>query len=71
MSNTPTLIAYSVKQNGKNRKSFWTRIGAAWPQKNGQGFNVQLEAFPVDGKIVLMPPKADDASATFEGELDQ
>ena len=32
------------------------RIGAAFPHKDGTGFNVQLRALPVDGRIVLLPP---------------
>lgn len=54
--NTPALIAYQVTQRGS--KSFWNRIGAAWPNKAG-GFQVELAALPVDGQLVLMPPKAD------------
>jgi hypothetical protein len=51
----PTLIAWTV--SGEGEQAFWTRIGSAWPQKNGQGFNLDLQAFPVNGRIILMPPK--------------
>jgi hypothetical protein len=27
----------------------WTKIGAAFPHKEGQGFSIELQAFPVDG----------------------
>jgi hypothetical protein len=36
--------------------SRWTKIGVAFPHKDGTGFNVQLNALPVDGKVVLVPP---------------
>ena len=42
------LFAYAVEEyetsNGKKAKT-WTRIGAAFPHKDGTGFNVQLRAF--------------------------
>lgn len=32
----------------------WTRIGAAWPHKDGKGFNIDLEYLPQKkGRIVL------------------
>ncbi len=59
MSKKPTLIAYTVKDRGEDQKPFWTRIGAAWPHENGSGFTIQLDAIPVDGRIVLTEPKPD------------
>jgi hypothetical protein len=29
MSMKPTLIAYTVKDRGKDKKPFWVRVGAA------------------------------------------
>jgi len=57
-SNKPTLYAYSVRETG-NGKGFWTRIGAAWSNRDG-GFSLQLDCVPLDGRIVCQPPKADD-----------
>lgn len=34
-------------------KSAWTRIGSAWPHMDGKGFNAELRALPVSGKLVL------------------
>ena len=56
----PAYIANTVRES--NGKKYWTRIGAAWPHDDGQGFNLQLEALPLDGKIVLRTPKSDDAT---------
>lgn len=50
-SKAPSFIAYHVRE-GKE-KSYFTRVGAAWTHKDGNGFNIVLEAFPVDGKITL------------------
>ena len=67
MSNKkPTLIAYSVRERGKGQTAIWTRIGAAWPHGSGNGLSIQLEALPLDGRIVLTEPKADDAEAKAE-----
>lgn len=48
----PSHVAYQVRDR-EGRKSFWTRIGSAWAHADGQGFNVQLEVVPLDGRIVL------------------
>jgi hypothetical protein len=50
-SKGPTHVAYQVRE-GKD-KGFWTRIGAAWQHKDGKGFNIQLDAVPLDGRIQL------------------
>lgn len=48
----PSHFAYQVRQTN-NGKSFWTRIGSAWANADGQGFNIQLEAVPLDGAITI------------------
>lgn len=51
-SKAPSHVAYHVRdREGSN--SFWTRIGAAWAHADGNGFNVQFEVVPLDGRIVL------------------
>jgi hypothetical protein len=59
MTSKPTLIAYTVKERGNKKKPFWVRIGGAWPFEIGTGFTIQLDALPLDGRIVLAEPKAD------------
>jgi hypothetical protein len=51
-SKSPTHIAYHVR-NREGSEGFWTRIGAAWPHADGNGFNLQLETYPLDGRITL------------------
>ena len=51
-SNAPSHVAYQVRDR-KGAKSIFTRIGAAWPHKDGNGFNIQLDAVPLDGKVTL------------------
>lgn len=46
-----------VARKGKDDKTYWTRIGVAFPTKTGGGWNVYLDALPLDGKLTLFPPK--------------
>lgn len=59
------LNVYTVDEydagNGEKKKS-WTRIGAAFPHKDGIGFSIELRAFPVNGRLVALPPDADDSA---------
>jgi hypothetical protein len=34
-------------------KANWIRLGVAFENKDGKGFNLQLTAFPVTGKLVM------------------
>jgi hypothetical protein len=54
-SKTPSYIAYQVRDRD-DEKGFFTRIGAAWAHGDGNGFNIQLEAIPLDGRVVLRTP---------------
>jgi hypothetical protein len=56
----PDFVAFSVREGNDGGKGFWTRIGAGWAHDDGEGFNLQLELVPLDGKIVLRAPKAHD-----------
>lgn len=55
----PTHRAYTVvKREGQD--DFWLSIGAAFAHQDGKGFNVTLQALPIDGKVVLRVPQADE-----------
>ena len=49
---SPSHVAYQVR-DGKDGKSYWTRIGSAWTNADGKGFNIQLDSVPLDGRITL------------------
>ena len=51
----PSHIAYQVRDR-EGKKSFWTRIGSAWPHADGQGFSLHLEALPLEGRVTLRIP---------------
>jgi hypothetical protein len=45
------LYAYTVREfdtaEGKKGRA-WTRIGVAFPHKDGTGFNIEVHSFPLD-----------------------
>jgi hypothetical protein len=49
---TPSHNVYQVKDR-EGKKGFWTKLGVAFAHADGQGFNIQLEAVPLDGRLVL------------------
>lgn len=55
VSRTPSHTAYQVRDR-EGKKGIWTRIGSAWAHADGNGFNIQIEAVPLDGRISLRVP---------------
>lgn len=45
-----------VTREGRDRKTYYTRIGAAWMVANN-GISIKLDALPVGGEMVCFPPK--------------
>ncbi len=55
------------KRDGGETARSWTKIGVAFPHGDDkEGFNIQLNALPLDGKCVALPP--DPASENEEPE---
>ena len=48
---TPTHRVYTVIRR-EGQDDYWLNIGLAFPHKDGNGFNIVLQALPLDGKIV-------------------
>lgn len=68
MTSDPVLIAYSPQKRAGG-KTYWQRIGAAYPHESGAGLTVLLDALPFDGRIVLLERNAaDDARLAREEE---
>ncbi len=62
MANNQQQLAYrafSVTRR-EGDEDFWLQIGAAFPHTDGKGFNVVLQALPLDGRIILRVPKDDE-----------
>jgi len=66
VSGKPTHKVFVVEDRngeGDDNDAFWTRVGSAWPHKDGKGLNVVLSALPVNGRIVLRVYTAEDEKA--------
>lgn len=56
----PAYRAYTViKREGK--EDFWLNLGVAFAHEDGEGFNLLLQALPIDGKLVLRRYKEEEA----------
>lgn len=63
--NAPQYLAWHVTEKGE--KSYWNKVGAAWPHKDGKGYTLQLETCPINGRIVLRLPLEDAPEDQAEG----
>ena len=57
----PTHRAYSVIRR-EGQDDYWLNIGLVFPHKDGGGFNLILQAFPLDGKIVVREIQDEEAT---------
>lgn len=56
----PEMLAYSVKDRGEGQDAVWNRVGAAWQHRDGKGFDIQMDATPVDGRLTLREQKREE-----------
>ena len=56
----PSHRAYSVIRR-EGQDDYWLNVGLVFPHKDNGGFNIMLQAFPLDGKIVCRAIGEDDA----------
>jgi hypothetical protein len=54
----PVLIAYSAKRGRSGKRTYWTRIGAAYPHETGAGLTIVFDALPLDKRVFLLEPQA-------------
>ena len=48
------FVVEDAKDGEEDEKGWWTRVGSAWPHKDGKGLNVQLAAgVSVSNRLVL------------------
>ncbi len=59
----PYLNVFTVREyetgSGQKAKN-WTKVGVAFPHREGPGFNLELNALPMDGHLVALPPSEDE-----------
>lgn len=55
----PAYRAYTVvKREGKD--DYWLNLGVAFEHEDHEGFNILLQALPIDGKLVLRTYKDEE-----------
>jgi hypothetical protein len=52
----PDYRVFVSQQNGE--ETFYTDVGGAWNVDKG-GISIKLKALPLDGKLIMFPPKED------------
>ena len=53
---------------GKEKEEPWCKVGVAFPLKDGSGFSIKLAALPLNGTIIIKPPRPKlDETAAPEG----
>lgn len=62
-----TSREYEDKKSGE-KKTSWTKIGMAFKARDGEGWNIQLDALPVSGKMILREPKPYEGRGGGGGE---
>lgn len=59
----PYLNVFTVREyesgNGQKGKN-WTKVGVAFPHREGPGFSLELNALPMDGRLVALAPSEDE-----------
>ena len=58
----PTHRVYTVIQRD-GQDDYWLNIGLVFPHRDGNGFNIVLQASPLDGKLVCREVTEGDDSA--------
>ena len=74
VSGKPSHKVYAVEDrevdpsenDGDDNKAFWTRVGSAWPHKDGKGLNIVLSALPVNARLVLREYTPEDEKVDAE-----
>lgn len=64
VSGKPSHKVFVVEDRGEgeDNDAFWTRVGSAWPHKDGKGLNLQLASgVAVSGRVVLREYTEQDA----------
>ena len=60
-----TMAVYTVRefqrQGSEKMEESWTVIGTCFPNQKDEGFTIRLNALPLDGRLVVRPPKKDSA----------
>ena len=59
--NRPRYTVFTVK-TVEGQKPRYINIGAAFAIKDGTALSLKLDALPLNGQLLLFPPKTDESS---------
>ena len=63
----PDFRVYTViKREGKD--DYWLNLGVAFKHEDGEGYNLLLQAMPLDGKLVLRTYKDQPEEKSDDGK---
>lgn len=54
------LQAYAVSDAQRGKKAYWTRIGRLFAHDDAKGYDLLLNALPVNGRVVIRQEEARD-----------
>lgn len=43
--------------DGVEKEEYWPKIGVAFPLKDGNGFTIKLDSLPLNGTLIVKPPR--------------
>lgn len=52
----PAFDVFGVEER-EGQKAFFRQLGAVWPTKSGEGYNLVVHAFPLNGRLLILPHK--------------
>jgi hypothetical protein len=73
MSNKPTHLAHVVAdpKEGSERKAQWHQVGAVWPHRNGNGFDLMIPAGISVARRVVCVERMDEQQGNAMASPDQ
>ncbi len=61
MPKIPDYEVFTVTEpKEEGQKAYWTKIGSCWKHTGKDGYSINLNALPINGRLVLIPPKPKD-----------
>ena len=68
MTSKPTFAIMHAQERGDRK--FWSKIGAAWPTKSGDGYRLQLDYIPTTGGDIYLLPWDDKTTSDNPERID-
>jgi hypothetical protein len=53
-----------TERDGKMVDEPWARVGVAFPFKDGSGFSIKLNSLPLNGELIVKPPREKEKKST-------